>query len=119
MNRPEQAFQRGVVEYLKVALPPDAWWSYFPMGGGGKLRGAINKSLGARAGTPDILIVWRGTASWFELKSSKGRLSAAQDNCHMLLRNAGSYVYTVRTIKEIESVLKDLLEMPLNARVVA
>ncbi len=117
MKRPEQALQQQVAQFLDAALPDDAWWTAIPLGGGGRLRGAILKGMGAKAGTPDLLIVYRGRAFWIELKAATGRLTPAQKVTHLRLTLAGCLVDTCRSVEEVAGVLGQVI--PLRARISA
>ena len=114
---PEQALQRAVAEFLTLALPtPDAWFTTIPAGGGGKVRGAILKGMGYKAGTPDMLVLHEGQAIWLELKSSKGRLTYEQEQCHMDLVGAGCDWALCRTLEDVERALRRF-GVPLRATV--
>jgi hypothetical protein len=104
-SAPEQRLQRAVAEYLAWALDPPAWFSAFPAGGGGQMRGLILKGLGLKAGVPDILIVHRGRAWWIELKSVKGSVSAVQNSVHGALSDAGCDVKVCRTLDDVRASL--------------
>lgn len=104
---PEQDFQRQLVKALAYALPKDCFFTHFPMGGGGELRGAILKGLGAKSGVPDLLFVYQGKANWLELKSKAGTLSIEQRATQSDLIAAGSRVETVRSIPEALDRLRD------------
>jgi hypothetical protein len=54
---PEQALQQQVAQYLDIVLKPPAFWTAIAHGGGGLMRGKINKGMGMKAGIPDILIL--------------------------------------------------------------
>ena len=102
VRRPEQALHKPVADLLSAILIPPTWFSTFPSGGGGKVRGSILKGLGLKAGVPDLLIVHEGRAYWIELKAPKtGRLSEAQKVTQPALRAAGSPVANLRTIDEV------------------
>ena len=77
----EQALHRAVAEFLNWTLKPPFFFTTFPSGGGGKVRGAQLKAMGLKAGVPDIYIAGpRGKTLWIELKTAKGRLSPAQNH---------------------------------------
>jgi hypothetical protein len=106
MLRPEAALHKTVKRYLDLVLPKSAWWSSIAHGeGGGKIRGAQWKSRGAKAGVPDILIVFGGTAHWVELKSAKGQLSPAQKECAEHLLHAGCQYKLARSIDDVRVAL--------------
>ena len=118
-RHPEQQLQQAVARYLDVALPGEVWWTTIPAGGGGKVRGAILKGLGYKAGTPDILIVYEGRAYWMELKAPDGVLSTAQMWCFKVLCNAGCWrPHIVRSLVDVERAL-DSWRIPHRATVAA
>lgn len=53
----ESSLHWHVAGLLTKHLAPPAWFTTFPAGGGGEMRGKILKGLGLKAGIPDILIV--------------------------------------------------------------
>lgn len=117
MNRPEQALQRAVARYLDLALPDDAWWTAIPAGGGGRRRGAILKGIGYQAGTPDILIVWKGAAHWIEMKAPRGKVSAEQKAVMAELAACGSPCEVCRSLEDVDCALRGWgLPVRLNVR---
>ena len=100
-HAPEQALQRAVGELLNFTLGGLAWWSHFPAGGGGKLRGAILRGLGLKPGVPDIIIIDAGRAYWLELKSKRGQVSLVQRACHVELLHAGCPVAIIKDVNEV------------------
>lgn len=91
-----------VAEWLDLALvDPEAWWSSFPAGGGGLIRGAQLKSRGLKPGVPDILIVYRSNVYFIELKTKTGKLSQAQIDCHDDLTAAGARIATCRCLPDV------------------
>ena len=116
-KQPEQIFQRQVADFLTLALPaPDAWFTTIPAGGGGKVRGAILKGMGYKAGTPDMLVIYRGRAIWLELKTPRGTLSERQEQCGIDLVQAGCFWTVCRTLEDVERALKRF-GVPLRATV--
>ena len=106
----ESQLHRAVAAYLALALPADCWWTTFPAGGGGRIRGAQLKAMGLAPGVPDILII-RGDGLlsyvfWIELKRPRGgSLSVAQKLCHAVLQQFGCYVATCRSVDEVRETL--------------
>ena len=116
-KQPEQIFQRQVAKYLTLALPtPDAWFTTIPAGGGGKVRGAILKGMGYKAGTPDMLVIHESQIIWLELKSPRGSLTKAQGNCRNDLIWAGCDWALCRTLEDVERALRRF-GVPLRASV--
>ena len=100
-GNPEAQLHKAAADYLDRILPPDAWCTTVPAGGGGLIRGALFKRLGYKAGTPDILITWDERAFFIELKAKQGRLSDDQRNQHEAIKRAGVPVEVCRSITEI------------------
>jgi hypothetical protein len=115
---PEQAFHCQVARYLERALPEGFWWSTFPAGGGGRVRGARLKAMGLKAGCPDVLLFGPERVGWLELKTKTGSLSAVQKAVHAELRELGHTIETVRSLDEVQDALMDFCApYALKARV--
>jgi len=112
---PEASLHRQVAAFLARALPRDAWWTTFPAGGGGRVRGAQLRRAGLKAGVPDILIVHRGTAHWIELKAKKGRISDVQIATNAALVAAGCRVHVARSVDDVALSLQQW-GIPLTGR---
>lgn len=85
MKRPEQKLQISIASWLR-AVRPACIWFHVPNGGARTAaEGRIFKSMGVRAGVPDLLFLWSGRAACIELKAGHGRLSESQrrfrDDC--------------------------------------
>lgn len=116
--QPEQALQRQIAQFLAVALDGNSWWSSMPLGGGGRLRGAILHGLGVKPGLPDMVVVNDGRAIWLELKAAKGHVSPAQQECHAALARARCPVAVVRSLDEAIEALQQA-GVPLRAELAA
>jgi hypothetical protein len=86
---PEQIVHKSIATFLDLALTPPDWWTTVPSGGGGKVRGAILKSLGLKVGLPDILLIHHGRTYWLEIKPGKLKAKDYQKACHVRLALAG------------------------------
>ncbi len=122
-KQPEQIFQRQCAEFLTLALPtPDGWFTTIPAGGGGKVRGAILKGMGYKAGTPDMLVIHRWNAGanptviWLELKSLNRWPTKIQKQCRNDLEAAGCCWALCRTLEDVERALTRF-GVPLRATV--
>lgn len=100
----EQTFQIALVRDLRAVLARGVFLTHIPSGyiagRGGPLRGAFLKAMGLVAGLPDLMLLHEGRAHFLELKSAKGKLSAAQGECRFLLNRAGCHVETIRSLDE-------------------
>src|SRR5262245_4461114 len=106
MKRPEQALQKAVCEHLTIRSHHDLYWWHHPAGGyRSPIEAAIFKSIGAKAGLPDLLLLRRGKLYGLELKPEGGRLSPAQTTAHALLRQAGG---TIQTAVGLDAALQQL-----------
>lgn len=105
MARPEDALQRAVLQCLEL-LRLQALWYHVPCGGRRtKTEAAILKGLGAVAGTPDLVLHWRGGSGFLELKAPKGRLSAAQRSFRDRCRELGIQWAEIRDVLEVPAVI--------------
>src|SRR5512139_1776153 len=113
--RPEQSLQQDVARYLARVLSSPSYWSAIGHGGGGLVRGAILKSMGVKAGVPDLIVMHpvlkagSGAGCWvigIELKSATGSLSPAQKATKVAFENAGGMYYVARSIDEVEGFLR-------------
>jgi hypothetical protein len=86
----EQPEHQAFVQHLHLRLRPPTFFFHPPMGGKrSAITGALMKSLGARAGMPDVMLITGGKIYGVELKAPGGRLSPVQKECHEALRAAG------------------------------
>jgi hypothetical protein len=116
---PEADLQRAVVQYLAVALPPEAWFTAInPRPLKDARTAAFSKALGMKAGCPDLLLVYKGRALFIELKAGRGYVTGAQEFMHAQLRVAGAEVAVCRDIGEVCHAL-NRWGIPTRARVAA
>ena len=98
-KQPEAQLQRALVEHLRCSGRGDTWWTHIPNGGRrSPIEAAIFKSLGVRAGAPDLLVIHAGQPLFLELKAAGRKLSPVQIECHDALRRAGATVETAENI---------------------
>jgi hypothetical protein len=92
-RQPEQAIQRTVVQHLQARAVPRTYWFHVPNGGSRRpIEAAILKTLGVRAGVPDMMVICNGRIYGLELKAEGGRTTEAQRLAHEELRAAGAEV---------------------------
>ena len=90
-------------------------WCHPPNGGNRTAKtGALMKSMGAKAGVPDVLIFdTPGMPGWYrcglaiELKVGKNKPTPAQLKWHEDLRGCGWRVEVCRTVDEVLAVLRE------------
>ncbi len=91
----EESLQRTVTDYLAWCVPaPPAgpWWTAVnPIPAKSRAAAGISKAMGLRAGTPDIVMCWKGRLVGIELKIDGGRLSPAQLETHDVIVLAGAW----------------------------
>lgn len=105
----EADIHRAVAVYLQTVLDPrQVWWSTFPSGGGGQIRGALLKSMGLKAGVPDILVIpARKPAHWIELKAEGKYLEPHQRALHASLEGLGCKVSVCRSIDDVRETFAE------------
>lgn len=105
MKRPEQALQRAVVDYLRLALPSHIV-IHVPNGGGrSHIEAAILKGIGVRAGVADLLIMGDGRVWHLELKRPGGRQSPAQVGYQAECVAKGLPYAVASSLEEVEAAL--------------
>ena len=93
INRPEQKIQKAVFDHLKARGVPKIFY-FHPFNGGKRsaIEAAIYKSLGARPGLPDVMVIKNGMTYGLELKANKGKLTDIQTETIFLMSHAGACV---------------------------
>lgn len=112
----EHVFQIAAAQFLNRALPTGAFWTSIDSAGRGARDGARMKARGQARGVPDILVLWRKSTVWLELKSARGRMTPEQVDFWGHCSQAGHALFVCRSLREIDTVL--ISEgIPLRARV--
>lgn len=102
----EEQFQKQVVAYLDVVLPHDCFYTAInPIPSKTIAVAARSKTMGMKAGVPDLMLNYDRKAFWLELKTTKGRLSPAQIMVRSRIREAGGEVYVCSTLEEVRDAL--------------
>jgi hypothetical protein len=92
-NDGEAAIQRAVFQHFAWRSAPGVFVFHVPNGGARRrVEAAILKGLGTVPGVPDVIAVKAGRVFGLELKTERGRLSAAQRATHEAMRAAGAVV---------------------------
>ena len=93
LRRLEDQLQRAVLEHLEVRAVPSCSW--FHVGNGGyrtRVEARVFRSLGVKAGVPDLILIRDGKTYGLELEADGGRLTPVQQTTHVLMREAGAVV---------------------------
>ena len=87
----EAQLHRAVAGFLNARLQPPDFFSTFPAGGGGLMRGRLLKAMGLKTGMPDIFpLIINGIVYGAELKTVKGVVSDTQKETHAALLATGA-----------------------------
>jgi hypothetical protein len=112
MNRPEQALQRGAIQYLRMLENLGELVAFHCPFGGSRSRteAAIFKGLGVRAGVPDIVIVLPiGRVDFIELKAGAGQLSENQKQFKKQIEAMGAPYAECRDLNQVENFVRELI----------
>ncbi len=110
----EKMLHKVVAAWLDQNLPEDTFWTTFPSGGGGEVRGYLLKDMGLKAGMPDILIFGNNTVTGIELKSEKGVLSKEQRTTIAKLEQLGFKTYVCKSLADVQQALHTQGFMRIN-----
>lgn len=118
MQRPEQALQKAIAQFLAVALAPAPvgpfWTAINPIPSKTKAVAGLSKAMGLRAGVPDLLLIHRGRAHFVEVKAGSGRESVAQKRAAEELRHHGATYHVCRSLDDMASILT-AIDVPMRA----
>ncbi len=107
MKRPEQAIQRAVFQHLAArSMPGVLAWHPFSGGKRSPIEAAIYKGLGARAGFPDVMVLYRSQTFGLELKAPGGRVTPVQRQVMNEMEIAGARTAVAYDIDEALTTLE-------------
>jgi hypothetical protein len=90
-RRPEQQIQRAIVQHYRRRAAPGVFMFAVPNGGYRRpVEAAILKGTGTVPGIPDTIWIKDGRIYALELKTEGGKLSPAQEQVLIKLRDAGA-----------------------------
>jgi len=102
----EDKLQSSIVAFLRAALPDHEIFAIPNGGGRSKVEAAILKATGTMAGIPDLCIVAPlGKSYWLEVKTAKGKPSAAQRKVHARFATRGIPFAVVRSLADVRTAL--------------
>lgn len=120
----ENQIHLAIARYLNMVIKrPSRWWtievSNQASGKAAMFRQMALKARGVVTGTPDIQIIWINPDSdgwgrpelkliFLEVKAPEGKLTEKQEALHNELREDGHEVYIVRSVEDVEKILKEL-----------
>lgn len=98
---PERALQRACIDYLRLAKIRGLFWTAInPVPGKSIAVAAISKSMGVRAGVPDMILIRAGRTVFVEFKADKGRLKPSQKELFPEIIAAGVRIVECRSLDE-------------------
>jgi hypothetical protein len=105
--QPETAIQRAIVQHYQVRAAPGVFMFAIPNGGvRSRVEAAIMRATGTVAGAPDTCWIKDGRAYFLEIKVEGGRLSLAQEQTLVALRDAGAMAAHVHGLDQALRVLE-------------
>jgi len=105
--RPEQQIQKAIFDHLCARAAPGAF-AWHPFSGGYRkpIEAAIYKSLGARAGLPDVMVLHEGRLYCLELKKEGGRPTEIQLATIAALEAAGAFTCIAEGLDQALAILE-------------
>ncbi|QDY70115.1 VRR-NUC domain-containing protein [Qingshengfaniella alkalisoli] len=112
----ESDLQANIVEWMRYALPIDAYVHHSPNEGkrGPKARADLVR-MGCLKGFPDLLILWNRKAYFLEVKAPGGTLTLEQRHLLESLDGLGYRTAVVNSIEIAEAYLRGW-GIPLRSR---
>lgn len=120
----ENQIHLAIARYLNMVIKrPSRWWtievSNQASGKAAMFRQMALKARGVVTGTPDIQIIWINPDSdgwgrpelkliFLEVKAPEGKLTEKQEALHNELREDGHIVEIVRSVEDVEKILREL-----------
>ena len=108
----ESQLQAECVRYMRNVLSV-VYGTFFSVPNEGK-RNPVNASRmiaqGLLAGIPDLVWCRNAQVVFFELKTTKGKLSAKQKLIHENLKTEGFEVYVVKSFEEFKNIVTLILK---------
>jgi hypothetical protein len=105
--QPEAAIQRAVFQHFRARSAPNVF-AFHPANGGYRrpVEAKILQGLGVTSGVPDVIAIKDGRTYALELKAESGKLTEAQEQCLIKLREAGATATHAHGIDQAIRVLE-------------
>lgn len=102
MKRLEDNLQRSCVKWWDLCLPKSKGLLFAVPNGGNRnvITARILKSTGVRAGVADLILLWRGTVRFIELKAPNGKQQPTQKDWQALVEAQGFEYKVIRSFDE-------------------
>jgi hypothetical protein len=119
----EPMLHKQIADSLRIEIAPPGrvslhgvtWWSVDMAAYAGTVPG-IRTGRGCIAGVPDMIVLYRGTAFFLEVKALDGVLSSAQQTVGIAILMTGAHYGVVRNASEAIALL-DEWEIPRAHRI--
>ena len=72
--------------------------------------GQVMQAMGVVAGSPDLMMFYKGKLYAFELKSAKGRQNTAQKEWQKQFEEQGGDYYIIRDVMQFVSVVTKIIK---------
>jgi hypothetical protein len=106
-SRPEQAIQAAIFEHIAWRGVKGLFAFHVPLGGWRSvIEAKIFKSLGVKAGVPDVIAIHRGHCYALELKAEGGRATPKQLEAIAAMEAAGAYCCIAEGLDRALAVLE-------------
>lgn len=108
----ETQIKRAIIDFLRFQKDCEV----FPTLTGGMYNPKTKsyRPTMTRAGTPDLLVCYRGRFVGLEVKTAKGRLSDKQKLMIDAIEASGGVAAVVRSIEDVRKVLDGISEISLT-----
>jgi hypothetical protein len=115
IDRPEQAIQRNIAEWLRLQHKGLLWF-HIPNGGGrSRAEAGILYAMGVRPGVADLCFVLYGRNAWVEIKGPDGRVDKLQEEFRDAVVARGDEWHLVRSLDDMTRLVAEWRDRGLLA----
>jgi len=110
-SKSENRIQQECVMWFHNTYPTLRGCLFAVPNGGARsvLEGVLLKKTGVVAGVSDLILLYKGNAYLFELKTDTGSQSEKQENWQALMESHGFKYLLIRTKEIFESIVKTII----------